>query len=247
MSDNSQESPDFSTTPGRLLAAARHARPLSQDDIAKQMRLSVQAIQDIENDHYERFAASTFVRGHLRTYAKLVGISEAHVLSALDASELMPLASTLKPLIMDGAPIMNVTRQSSSSARHSRWMAVVIGMLIVIGLVMAWQGQKNDAKLAQHAQKKIASDVAQLNNSSQLVMLPEQTALPVVTTTASPATPVSAAPMASNAVQKKASDDKSTIAKAQQKTKTLWTKKKDIVISSSPLKPTYTLSAVKNT
>lgn len=240
MSDNKQESSGFSMTPGRLLAAARSARPFSQEDIAKQMRLSVQAIQDIEDDNYERFAAPTFVRGHLRTYAKLVGVSESHVLEALDASKLMPSEPAFKPPIVEGAPVMNVTRQFST-VRNSRLMAVGISAVVVIGLVIAWQGQKSDVAIDQHAQNKIATEVAQLNASQSVVSLPQQTVAPAPTTTA----PVTVA--AKPATKTVAKVEKNKVAKTDSKTKLVWTKRKNIVISSHALKPTYTLSPVKNT
>ena len=39
-------------TPGQLLVAAREQRGLSQIEVAKQLRLSVQTVRDLEKDDY---------------------------------------------------------------------------------------------------------------------------------------------------------------------------------------------------
>ena len=72
-------------SPGALLKKAREAKKLSQEQIAKQLRLSLQWIENIENDDYSRAAAIIYVRGYLRSYARLVDVSADLVMEGLAA------------------------------------------------------------------------------------------------------------------------------------------------------------------
>ena len=136
----------FSITPGRLLVAAREARSLSQVDIAKQLRLSVQAINALEDDDYAYFGVRTFVRGYLSSYARIVNIPEKQVLDAMDSSGLMSTDThSLLPRI-EGAPVLNVTHQRSSRFRNSRYSRLVllgVSVLLLIGIVVWMQGPKD--------------------------------------------------------------------------------------------------------
>ncbi len=129
----------FSITPGRLLSAAREARGFSAEDIARQIRLSVQTIMDLEHDQYAQIGARTFVRGYLCTYARLVNVSETQILEALDASGLMPAETHHILSGIEGAPVMNVTHQRLRPV-NIRWVIAGLSGLVLIALVVWWQG-----------------------------------------------------------------------------------------------------------
>lgn len=228
VSDNQSESLNCSITPGKLLAAAREARPFSQEDIAKQMRLSVAAIQDIERDDYTRFAALPFVRGHLRTYAKLVGVSEAHVLEALENSKVMPVMVSATVPRVQGAPVLRMTRHRPQ-LRHPR--LIIAGSIAAVLLLffITRQSQDDHVNVQSAEVSQSATTVASAEPvATQSITLPTQTV--------SPAAPI--VPTATTATEKNTST-------AMHKTvvhKKVWTKKKDI---ASAFKPTYTLSPAK--
>lgn len=158
MTEKKNES-TFSIAPGQLLAAAREARSLSQADIAKQTRLSVQAINDIEKDDYAQIGVRTFVRGYLCSYARLVNVSEKQILEALDASGLMPSDThSLLPRI-EGAPVMNVTHQQSRKL-NLRLIAAVGAGVIALATLITWI----------HAPKEVAvNTVAQAAENTALL------------------------------------------------------------------------------
>lgn len=134
----------FTTTPGQLLLAAREARSLTQSDIAKHMRLSVQAVQDIENDAYTQLGVRTFVRGYLCAYARLVGIDTDKILASFDASGLMPDTKVVRSGMIEGAPVTNVTRQYSRF-QPSRWIGFGVCALVFVVVVLFWQDKKDPA------------------------------------------------------------------------------------------------------
>jgi cytoskeleton protein RodZ len=59
---------------GIRLRHAREAQGLSLEDVASRLKMPLRTVQALENDDWERAGAAVFVRGQLRSYAKLLGI-----------------------------------------------------------------------------------------------------------------------------------------------------------------------------
>ncbi len=83
--DSIPQAPVTGDGPGALLREAREARGISQQAVADSLNLRLTLVRDIELDRFDPRTASTFTRGYLRTYAKLVGADEAAVLQAYDS------------------------------------------------------------------------------------------------------------------------------------------------------------------
>ena len=135
----------LSETPGKLLSAARESKSLTHADIAKQTRLSLQAINDIEHDVYDRFGAATFVRGYLRSYARAVGVSEEAILVAWDASDAMAKLTSPAPSVIGTVSIAENTDHQDTSNAPSR-AVMVIGALVVLSAIAWWEDQSQNAK-----------------------------------------------------------------------------------------------------
>jgi cytoskeleton protein RodZ len=70
--------------PGAMLARARAERQLGIAEVAEHLKYAARQIEALEADDYGRLAGTTFVRGMIRSYAKLIGMDPALVLKALD-------------------------------------------------------------------------------------------------------------------------------------------------------------------
>lgn len=71
--------------PGRLLREAREARGLSVFEVAQSLKFSPRQIETLEADHYEALPpGTTFLRGFVRGYAKLLKLDPASMLALLD-------------------------------------------------------------------------------------------------------------------------------------------------------------------
>ena len=77
-------------TAGAQLARAREAAGLSRAEVAGKLKFSVRQIDIVESDNYAALGGPTFVRGLVRTYAKLLGTEVGPILAALDGCELPP-------------------------------------------------------------------------------------------------------------------------------------------------------------
>lgn len=141
----------MSETPGKLLSAAREQKSLSQEDIAKQIRLSVSAIDDIESDHYDSFGAATFVRGYLRSYARVVDIPEEKILMLWEATGSKAKLSTPVPLLVEGISTGARACQSDSCVNIPSRSVIVVGTLLVLGFIAWWVNQKPPIPVANTA------------------------------------------------------------------------------------------------
>lgn len=75
-------------SPGQALAAARAEHKLSVADVSQQLKYGVKQIAAIEADDYARLPGATFVRGMIRSYAKLLQIDAEPLLADLGRREI---------------------------------------------------------------------------------------------------------------------------------------------------------------
>ncbi|TXI19972.1 MAG: helix-turn-helix domain-containing protein [Nitrosomonas sp.] len=68
---------------GHLLRKARMAKGLSVDDVSRQLRLSVQQVEAIEREDFEKLPGRTFLRGFVRNYANLMQLNSEPLLQML--------------------------------------------------------------------------------------------------------------------------------------------------------------------
>ncbi|WP_347332302.1 RodZ domain-containing protein [Marinimicrobium locisalis] len=68
--------------PGALLKSAREQAKLSEEDVARELRMTVTKVRALEADEYEKLHSDTFIRGYLRTYAKLLNLDPNAILDA---------------------------------------------------------------------------------------------------------------------------------------------------------------------
>jgi cytoskeletal protein RodZ len=72
---------------GERLRSARKARALTLEQAAFSIRLEAAVLRALEDERYEALGAAVFVRGHLKAYARLLGLSEEAVLAAYRAAD----------------------------------------------------------------------------------------------------------------------------------------------------------------
>ena len=82
--DQGKSSPDESPaiTVGRRLSAARESAGLSLSDVAAKLNLGGAVISALESGDFDAVGAPVFVRGHLKSYARLLKLPENEITSA---------------------------------------------------------------------------------------------------------------------------------------------------------------------
>ncbi len=115
--------------PGRLLHQARQDLRLAPEDVAQILHLSPKQIIALEQDDYKNLPGPTYVRGYLRNYAQLLGLSPDKVLKSYNS-----LTIPSKPISLPkSAPPPQIT-----SGDRLVKMATVAVVAVVLGLVFLW-------------------------------------------------------------------------------------------------------------
>ncbi|QMU60167.1 MAG: DUF4115 domain-containing protein [Gammaproteobacteria bacterium] len=110
---------------GALLSNARTAMALSQADVAEQLNLPKHIIQAIEVDDYESLPESTYIRGYLRNYARVVGVNDEGLVKLyFDQHHFEPVAE--------------VNRKSKQSYDPAILWSSAAVFSILVGLVITW-------------------------------------------------------------------------------------------------------------
>lgn len=71
-------------TPGAVLASERQRQGLSVGDVAAKLRMGIIQVEALERSDYSRLPTGTFLRGFVRSYAKLLGLDQKGVVRLLE-------------------------------------------------------------------------------------------------------------------------------------------------------------------
>ncbi len=118
--------------PGAALRKAREKLALSMEDVAHELRLSVSQIKALEADNYTDLPGMTYVRGYLRSYARLVKIDEDLVLPPFQPD---PVSSPARTIAQP------IRRQAKSGDRWVRMISYSVVVVLVALVVLWWQTQ----------------------------------------------------------------------------------------------------------
>ncbi len=87
--------PDGSRGCGARLRQAREAAGMSESDVAERLKMPVRVVQSLEAEDWSRLGAPVFVRGQLRSYSRLLGLTTAPMVAASGVAPVEP--PILKP------------------------------------------------------------------------------------------------------------------------------------------------------
>src|SRR5581483_6561605 len=120
--------------PGRLLARLRAERKLTVADVAQRLKYAVRQIEALEAEEFSRLPGTTFVRGMVRGYAKLLQIDAEPLLKSLEARQIPGTATV--DLRAKRVPFPDGTRRR----RGTRLYAVMSALVLVAvgGVLYEW-------------------------------------------------------------------------------------------------------------
>ncbi len=118
---------------GERLRSARKARAISVGQIAEALKIEEAGVLALEEERFEALGAPVFVRGHLRRYAQLVGLSPEAVLEAYRSAA--PES--------DALPLVARRRERSDVVQIGPWVYWLAAALIIAGIVIALGGGEN--------------------------------------------------------------------------------------------------------
>ncbi|WP_411704902.1 cytoskeleton protein RodZ [Edaphovirga cremea] len=139
MNTEASQEPNVSTTTGDRLRQAREQLGLSQQAVAERLCLKLSTVRQIEENNTPADLASTFLRGYIRSYAKLVHLPE---------EELLPLLAKQAPIKAAKVAPMQSFSLGKSRKKRDGWLMGFTWLIVfvVIGLTGAWWWQNHQAQ-----------------------------------------------------------------------------------------------------
>lgn len=117
--ENTVDAPEF----GRLLKRTRERLGLSTEDVAMELRLSRFQIQALEEDDWDQLPGTTYARGYLRSYARLLDLDAEKLLEGATTEELEIPPTKTAPDAGESAP-----EPPSDAAQRSPWPQVWVSV-----------------------------------------------------------------------------------------------------------------------
>ncbi|QKJ05070.1 cytoskeleton protein RodZ [Yersinia mollaretii] len=158
-------------TTGVRLRQAREALGLTQQTVAERLCLKVSTIRDIEEDKAQANLASTFHRGYIRSYAKLVHLPE---------DELLPMLEKQAPIRAAKVAPMQSFSLGKKHKKRDGWLMTFTWLivLVVLGLTGAWWWQNHQAQQAEIVTMADQSSAQLSQNGGQPVPLTDDNSDP---------------------------------------------------------------------
>ncbi|WP_127959248.1 cytoskeleton protein RodZ [Serratia microhaemolytica] len=128
-----------SMTIGQRLRQAREEQGLTQQVVADRLYLKISTVRDIEEDNLATDLASTFVRGYVRAYIKLLNLPEGELLALLDQQQPAKVANVAK---MQSFSLEKRRKKRDGWLMSFTWLVV----FVVVGLTGAWWWQHHKAQ-----------------------------------------------------------------------------------------------------
>ncbi|MHA2940090.1 RodZ domain-containing protein [Vibrio sp. RC27] len=131
--------------PGTLLLQKRESQNLTRKHVAEKLRLREAVIQSLDDSDFDSIGKEkTFIRGYLRSYARVVGADENVILAAYDSyCGEVPQEVDMK--------MKSFSERTKHEANNNRLNYITFGVIfVVIGISSIWwyQNQSNDSLLS---------------------------------------------------------------------------------------------------
>lgn len=109
---------------GERLAEARREQQISVLEIAKELHLDEPKVRALERNEFDVLGAPVFAKGHLKTYAQLVNVDPADVLS--DYYHLTRSVSV--------EPLISTRPKPRRELTPGPWIAVIVVIVVVVSI-----------------------------------------------------------------------------------------------------------------
>jgi len=145
---NNDKQEDLS--PGVLLQQERLKQNLSINSVATKLYLTCQAVKYLEEDNFANLPGDVFVRGYLRSYAKILKLDDGLIIDKYEAI-VMPISNNFE--------LKTLQVNEYDKLKPIYWLVSGLGILLLCAL--AWFVVNNNSK-----------NVMQLNSDEILVVNP---------------------------------------------------------------------------
>ena len=123
------------------LARAREAAGMSLEEAARQLEFAPRQLEALESGQLERLPGGTFVRGMLRSYARLLRLEPEPLLALIGDRMATPDAERLAQRFRQPVPFSDGSRRSNLA-----YVALSLALLaVVVAVVFEWREERAGA------------------------------------------------------------------------------------------------------
>jgi cytoskeleton protein RodZ len=128
---------------GMTLREAREALGMSVHDVADRIKFAPRQVEALEANDYAHLPQATFLRGFVRSYARVLQVDEVALLAALPSEPARKLAVRTQAV--------NVVFPNIKSLRGANmlWMAGALGIVLLLGLFVLLSNSEPTMKVSE--------------------------------------------------------------------------------------------------
>lgn len=161
MMQSNEFAPEVGGSCGARLKQAREAAGLSVEDVAARLKMPARVVHSLENDDITSLGAPVFVRGQLRSYARLVGIDLESQLSGT------PIASTAPSELVSHTHTPRYRRVFEQTTRRAVYIVMTAAIAVPI-----WIATRHPASNSTVQSLEMAASAPATGNSALPVAQP---------------------------------------------------------------------------
>ena len=98
---------------GDSLKQARKSKKLEIEDVAQQLYVNPSIINHLEEENFDQIGADVFIRGHLKNYARFLGLPAEKMLATLSENAYIRGQEVLEPKITDHLVALKIIAYTS--------------------------------------------------------------------------------------------------------------------------------------
>jgi len=172
---------------GKALREAREQLGLSVNDVANRIKFAARQIEALEADDYAQLPEAAFVRGFVRSYARLLELDPAHLVSGLPSSH-------TKTSSVQEVKSVEIPLPSAFSTRRYNIILLSAGLAIALSVAIFMRMHDRAPEVPEPVAKTIVQplELPNVTTENATAQMPGQDQLPV----SAPQQTVSAAPLA---------------------------------------------------
>ncbi|MBB5876229.1 RodZ domain-containing protein [Xanthomonas sp. 3498] len=126
ISDSNPNAFDGAKGCGQQLREAREAAGLSIDDVGSRLRMPLHVVQALESEQWQRLGAPVFVRGQLRSYARLLGVDLEPLLQTAQIAPVQPVE------LISHTHTPPLRRMLESATRRMVYVVITAGLAVPV-------------------------------------------------------------------------------------------------------------------
>jgi transcriptional regulator with XRE-family HTH domain len=171
--------------PGVELSIIRQQKGYSIEYVANKLHLRARVIELIEQGGFDLLPEPVFVKGYLRAYAKLLGISPDPFLSIFNAQ----LADDKKP----ERALWQSKRESHKAEHFIRWFTIAFAIAVMVAIGLWWHNNRDhpiDYALASEGELFNEVSLGQLGDKGKDIKLTDVSRMHALLNPALPMSPM---------------------------------------------------------